>query len=137
MSATRPIVSGLRCTLFAVYAVAAWVLAGLALAGAIGHAVTTRRKELGIRLALGAEPRGLIRRVLLQGACLTMLGLGLGLGGGLMAARALTSLLVGVQPFDPRVLLLASSALLSTGLLASYLPARKISSVDPVESLKE
>ncbi len=122
---------------FAAYAAAAWVLAGLALAGAIGHAVTTRRKELGIRLALGAEPRGLIRRVLLQGACLTMLGLGLGLGGGLMAARALTSLLVGVQPFDPRVLLLASSALLSTGLLASYLPARKISSVDPVESLKE
>ena len=122
---------------FAAYAAAAWVLAGLALAGAIGHAVTTRRKELGIRLALGAEPRGLIRRVVLQGAGLTMLGLGLGLGGGLMAARALTSLLVGVRPFDPRVLLLASSALLSTGLLASYLPARKISSVDPVESLKE
>ena len=122
---------------FAVYAAAAWVLAGLALAGAIGHAVTTRRKELGIRLALGAEPRGLIRRVVLHGAGLTMFGLGLGLGGGLMAARPLTSLLVGVQSFDLRVLLMASSALFSTGLLASYLPARKISSVDPVESLKE
>ena len=122
---------------FAAYASAAWLLAGLALAGAIGHAVTIRRKELGIRLALGAEPRELIRRVVVHGGGLTVLGLGLGLCGGLVAARALTSLLVGVRPFDPRVLLISSSALLATGMLASYLPARKIGGVDPIETLKE
>ncbi len=121
---------------FVALAAAAWLLAAIGLAGVVGYSVTMRTKELGIRLALGARPGALVRGVVVYGTALTLLGVVVGLASGLAGARALSSLLVGVQPLDQRVLGGAALALLATGVAASYLPARRVSRVDPIAALK-
>lgn len=121
---------------FVALAAAAWLLAAIGLAGVVGYSVTIRTKELGIRIALGARPGALVRGVVAYGSVLTLTGLALGLAGGLVGARALSSLLVGVRPLDPGTLGGAALALLATGVAASYLPARRVSRVDPIAALK-
>jgi putative ABC transport system permease protein len=126
----------LAAFVFVAFAAAAWLLAAIGLAGVVGYSVTMRTRELGIRLALGARPAALVRGVVSYGSGLTLAGLGIGIAGGLAGARALSSLLVGVRPLDPTVLGLAALALLATGGLASYFPARRASRVDPLVALK-
>ena len=115
---------------------AAWLLAAIGLAGVVGYSVTIRTRELGIRLALGARPGALVRGVVVYGTALTLAGLVVGLAGGLRRCACLSSLLAGVQPLDQRVLGGAALALLATGVAASYLPARRVSRVDPIAALK-
>jgi putative ABC transport system permease protein len=126
----------LSAFVFAAFAAAAWLLAAIGLAGVVGYSVTIRTRELGIRIALGATPDALVRRVVAYGAALTIAGLGIGLAVGLLGARALSSLLVGVQPLDPLVLGGTAAAFIATGAAASYVPARRVARVDPLEALK-
>jgi putative ABC transport system permease protein len=121
---------------FVALAAAAWLLAAIGLAGVVGYSVTIRTRELGIRLALGARPGALVRGVVVYGTALTLAGLVVGLGAGLAGGRALSALLVGVRPVDARVLGGAGLALLATGVAASYIPARRVARVDPLEALK-
>ncbi|MGH9410332.1 MAG: ABC transporter permease [Vicinamibacterales bacterium] len=121
---------------FALFALAAWLLAAIGLGTAVGYSVTIRTQEIGIRLALGADPRLLVRRLVAEGGSLTLAGAAAGLAAGVAGARALSSLLVGVRPFDPWVLVLSTAALVATGVVSSYLPARRAGQVDPLEALR-
>jgi predicted permease len=104
--------------------------------GVIAYAVSQRRREIGIRMALGAQPRELRRMFLRNGVLLAAVGvvIGLGIAGGLM--RFMSSLLFQVSPFDPMTYAAVPLLLIAAAALASYLPARAASSLDPTQALK-
>jgi hypothetical protein len=118
-------------------AILALLLTALGVYGAVSFGVTRRLRELGVRMALGANPSRVARLVLARAGLLVGCGLGLGVGGGLVAGRALSGLLFRVAPFDPATF--AATAVLVTGVvaLASYLPARRAIRVDPLAALRE
>jgi predicted permease len=119
--------------LFAVFAA---FLAMLGLYGVISLSVAQRAQELGIRIALGAQPGNLLRLVLGQGTRLALLGVAIGIGGGLGTARLLKSLLYGVEPTDPVTFLTVAVLLTGVALLACYVPARRAAKVDPITALR-
>lgn len=111
-------------------------LAGIGLYGVLAYAVSRRRREIGIRLSLGAEP-GRVRRMVLGGGLkLAVLGVALGLAGGLALTRLVQGLLYGVEPSDPLTLTVVCSLMLATAVAASWVPAGRATRVDPVEALK-
>jgi putative ABC transport system permease protein len=115
----------------------ALLLAGLGLYGVTAYSVNRRRTELGIRLALGAAPGGVIRLVLRRVAILVSLGVILGSAISLWVARFVTTLLYGLQPRDPLTLAGAAVMLGAIGALAGWLPARRASRIDPARVLRE
>ncbi|HVA58256.1 MAG: ADOP family duplicated permease [Gemmatimonadaceae bacterium] len=123
-------------TLMIVFAALALVLAAVGLYGLIAYAVSQRTHEIGVRVALGAGAGDVVRMVLGDGVRLAVAGLILGLGAALAAARLLTTLLYGVSPTDPLVLVTIPIVLVATSLLASYLAARRAACVDPVIALR-
>jgi predicted permease len=113
------------------FAAVALVLAAVGLFGILSYVVTLRRKEIGIRIALGAD-RGSIRgMVLRQGIAVTALGIAFGLVGALALSRLIASLLFGTSPLDPRVLAGAVLFMLLVAAAAAYFPARRATTVDP------
>ena len=127
----------LYVVLFGGFAVMALLLAALGIYGTVSYSVGQRTRELGIRLALGAQRRDVLRLVLGQGARLILLGLALGLGVSLALSRLLASLLFGVAPNDPATLAFVAVLLGAVALLASYLPARGAGRIDPLTALRE
>jgi putative ABC transport system permease protein len=119
------------------FAAIAFVLATVGVYGVMSYRVRRRTRELGTRLALGATPGGITGLVLRQAAGLLAIGLVFGSGAAIVCSRSLSSLLFGVSPFDPTVLTCAAALLALAGLAASYLPARRASSVDPIVVLSE
>jgi predicted permease len=111
-------------------------LALLGLYGVISYMVSQQTREIGIRLALGAAAADVQRRVVLRTLVLTLIGLGLGLCGTLIASRLLASMLVGVSPSDFSTYAAAVPALLACALGAGYLPARRASRIDPAIALR-
>ncbi len=114
----------------------ALILGAIGLYGVLSYVVAQRTREIGIRMALGAEAARVQRMVVAQGARVLLVGIVVGLGVALAATRALESLLFGVESADVGTFLIMSAALALVGLLATYLPARRASSVDPIESLR-
>ena len=114
----------------------ALLLACIGLYGLLAYTVAQRTREIGIRMALGAQKRQVLQTLLRDGLQLV----GMGLAGGLICAfllqRVFQSLLFGVAPTDPLTFLLTALVLLVTGLAACYLPARRAASIDPVEALR-
>ena len=96
----------------------------------------SRRREIAIRLALGAQPRDALRLVISYGMKLTLLGLACGLLGSLLAARAMRGMLFGVGANDPATFIVIACLLAFTALLACYLPARRATKVDPIVALR-
>jgi putative ABC transport system permease protein len=111
------------------------LLAALGIYGIMAYTVAQRRREIGIRLALGAAPPEILRFILGQGAVLTMAGLAMGAAASVAMTRALPALIGDIGPAEPRVLLAAVAILLLVALLACYLPARSATRVDPLETL--
>jgi ABC-type antimicrobial peptide transport system permease subunit len=115
----------------------ALLLAGLGLYGVMSYAVSRRRMELGIRLALGAAPRAVVRLVLTRVGLLVGAGVVAGAAASLWLARFVAPLLYGLQPRDPVTLLAAALTLAAVGALAAWLPARRASRIDPAVVLRE
>jgi predicted permease len=117
----------------------ALLLAGLGLYGVMSYAVSRRRTEIGIRMALGAGPAGAVRLILLRVAALVGLGVAAGTILSLWAAKFMagSTLIYGLQPRDPGTLVAAAVVLSAIGALAGYLPARRASRIDPARVLRE
>jgi ABC-type antimicrobial peptide transport system permease subunit len=118
------------------YAVVALFLAGLGVYSTMAHAVRQRRKEIGIRLTVGAEERHVRGMILRDGLRTVALGLAFGLAGAALLMRVAASLLYAVEPFDTSVLVIVAALLGATAALACYFPARYASTQDVVTSLR-
>ncbi len=122
--------------LIGAFAVLALVLAAVGIYGVLSYAVTRRRREMGIRMALGAPARAVWSLVLRDGARLAAIGVVLGLAGAYAATRVLQSLLFGVSATDPIVFGLAAITLATVALVASWIPARAATRVDPLTAVR-
>jgi predicted permease len=104
--------------------------------GAIAYSVSQRRREIGIRMALGAVKSDVLKMIVRQGIKLALIGMMIGLAGALGLTRFLSGLLYGVKPSDPLTLVTVSALLITVALIACYIPARQAAKVDPLEALK-
>jgi putative ABC transport system permease protein len=114
----------------------ALILGAVGLYGVLSYVVAERTREIGVRMALGAEAGQVRRMVVVQGATVVALGVVIGVVVALVSTRALGSLLFGVAAVDVATFVGMSASMIAVGLLASYVPARRASSVDPMESLR-
>jgi putative ABC transport system permease protein len=122
--------------LLAVFAGLALTLATLGIYGVISHSVSQRTRELGLRMALGAQQREVLELVMRRGLKLVLAGLGLGLVGSLVVTQFLASLLFAVSPTDLPMFVAVSLVLGVVALLACYIPAQRAAKVDPIVSLR-
>ncbi len=129
-------VDRLVATLSAAFGFVAMALAAIGLYGVMSYAVALRTREIGIRVALGAERRVVLLMVLKEVALLTAIGVALGLPGGYGLGRLVESQLFGIHARDPLTFVLATSTLVTAALLAGYLPASRATRVDPVIALR-
>src|SRR5262249_53400164 len=123
--------------LLAVFGLLALALGSVGMYGVMAYSVAQRTREMGVRIALGASPSRVRRLVLGRGMRLVAVGAGLGLGGALLLGRAMRSLLYGASGTDLLSFAGAVVTLIAVATLASYLPARRASRVDPAISLRE
>jgi predicted permease len=131
-------VAGPRLTLLlvAVFAALAIVLASVGIYGVMAYAINQRVQEIGIRMALGAQRRDVLRMILMQGARLALAGLIAGLAGAMALTRLLGNLLYGITPTDPLTFAAVGALGLAVALAASYIPARRAMAVDPSMALR-
>lgn len=126
----------LYATLVGLFAASALLLAALGVYGVIAYTVAQRSREIGVRLALGADPAGIRRLVLSRGARLAVIGLAIGIAASLALGRVIETLLFGVTPFDVATLLTVPFVLTAVALLASWVPARRASRLDPASTMR-
>jgi len=122
--------------LLSVFSVVALVLAAVGIVGVVGHSVTQRTHEIGLRMALGAGTVDVLRLVVSGNMVWVLAGLGAGMAGSVGLTRLLSGLLYGVRPLDPVVLGTVSALLGAVALAASYLPARRAARIDPMAALR-
>jgi putative ABC transport system permease protein len=122
--------------LFAAFAAVALLLAAVGIYGLMAFGVAQRTQEIGLRLALGAGKPGVIRLILREASLLAAVGLGIGLAGSVFVGRTMRTTLYGVAAMDFAVIVSVAVILFLTAMLASYLPARRAASIDPMQALR-
>jgi predicted permease len=123
-------------TLLGVFALLALLLASIGIYGVLSYMVGQRTKEIGVRLALGAQKFDVLRMVLKDGARMTLAGILIGLVGALALTRLMGTMLYGVRPTDPVTFVSVAAGLTAIAMLACYVPARRAMKVDPMEALR-
>jgi len=126
----------LNLVLMSIFAGIAFVLAVVGIYGVMSYAVTQRTHEIGIRMAIGAQPRDVFRMILGQGMLLTVIGLVIGLGIAFGLTRLMRTMLFSVRPSDPLTFTGVALLLTAVALIACYIPGRRATKVDPVNSLR-
>jgi putative ABC transport system permease protein len=127
----------LMATLGGTFGVLAIILTALGLYGVTSYTVAQRRQEIGVRIAMGAEPQRIVCLILHETGLVLALGLCAGMLTTLAVGRAAAALLFGVQPYDPASLLIAGCSLAIVAAVASYVPARRAANLDPVAALRQ
>jgi ABC-type antimicrobial peptide transport system permease subunit len=122
--------------LLGTFALIALILSAVGLYGMIAYNVSQRTREIGVRMALGAEPKSIAGLVLREGVALAALGVVIGTGAALGATRVLKGMLYDVAPSDPTTFGAIAALVVGISLLASYVPARRAVRVDPTEALR-
>ena len=122
--------------LLALFAGLATLLAAVGIFGVMNYSLTMRTREIGLRMALGAQPRKVVMLMLKQGLVLTLIGTAIGLAGALALTRLMSSLLFGVDAADPATFAVIVVLLVVVSLIASYLPARRAARIDPLIALR-
>jgi putative ABC transport system permease protein len=123
-------------TLLVIFAGVALALAAIGVYGLMAYSVQQRTPEIGLRMALGASPAQVRKMVVLQGMLLALIGVVIGVAAALGLARLMASLLFGVKPWDPAAIIIVAVVLSAVTFLATYLPARRASRVDPMIALR-
>ena len=123
--------------LLVIFALVALLLAAVGLYGVVAYTVSQRTREIGLRMAMGAQRGDVLRMVLGGGMKLAMIGVVLGVGGALSLSSLVTSLLFGVTPFDPASYAATALLLLTVAAIACYVPARRAMTMDPLHALRQ
>jgi putative ABC transport system permease protein len=118
------------------FAVLALILSALGTYSVLSYSIAQRTREIGMRMALGAQRRNVLWLVVGGGARLALLGIALGIAAALALTRLMTDLLYGVQAADPPTFAAVTIVLVASSLLASYVPARRAINVDPIVALR-
>jgi predicted permease len=126
----------LNLTLLSLFAGIALVLAVVGIYGVMSYSVTQRTHEIGIRMAIGAQPRDVFKMIMAQGMMMALIGVALGLAGAFGLTRLMATMLFGVEPTDPLTFVSIAALLTSVALVACYVPGRRATKVDPVVSLR-
>jgi putative ABC transport system permease protein len=122
--------------LLGLFSCIAVLFASVGIYGVLHYSVARRTHEIGVRMALGARPHDVLKLVVGQGAKLALTGIALGTAAALALTKLMASLLLGITPTDPLTFLAVSLLLSAVALLASYLPARRATKVDPMVALR-
>jgi putative ABC transport system permease protein len=127
----------LNAALLAVFAGVAVLIAAIGVYGILAYSVNQRTREIGLRIALGAQPSGVLRWIAAQGMLVAAAGIGVGLVGAYVLSRVLATLLFEIQPRDSLTFTAVGGLLLLVALTACLAPARRASRVDPIVALRE
>jgi ABC-type antimicrobial peptide transport system permease subunit len=122
--------------LLAIAAIVSMMLGTIGIYGVMSYIVSRRTAEIGVRLALGAEPAGIAGQILKQGAIVTTIGIAIGLAAAWAGGRLMTSVLYGISARDPLIYSLTASAMLAVALIACWMPARRASRLNPLIALR-
>ena len=126
-----------QTALVATFGALALILAAIGIYGVMGYMVTQRRREIGVRLALGARPRDVVMMVLRNGLWLTLAGVVVGLVGTFAISRVLSGFLYGVSALDPVTYIAMMAVLVGVAIVAAYRPSRRAATVDPLVVLRD
>jgi ABC-type antimicrobial peptide transport system permease subunit len=118
------------------FATAALLLSMIGLYGVVAYSVSQRTREIGVRMAVGATRASVYQFILAEAGWLTLVGIAIGVAGSIAAGTFMRSLLFGVRPWDVSTLSAVAAVLAISALLASFVPARRAASVDPVDALR-
>jgi putative ABC transport system permease protein len=122
--------------LLGIFAGTAGVLAAVGIYGLLTFSVTQRTREMGVRIALGAQPREVVRLIMRHGVLLTIIGIAGGIAGAVSLARFLRGMLFGLTPLDPSTYVVVALFFTAVAMAAAYLPARRATKIDPVIALR-
>jgi ABC-type antimicrobial peptide transport system permease subunit len=127
----------LNMALLAVFAAVATVLSAVGIGGVMGYAAQRRRREMGIRLALGARPAEILRLITREGMVLALSGTAIGIAGALVLTRLMAKLLYGVPPVDPLTFIAVPLVLATVALAACLVPAFRAAGISPIAALRQ